>query len=148
MGKLSGTWVEVPETSTAWCRLHQSDWWRWRRELGRMECLTWASVCVLPAGMGPAVLEKWQPQQTTLTAQSELLSMPRSEVWETTLGRCRTPPELETGLCWQGGVQLLPKMAIVTCVIKYSPRLLKQYAYSVDMESVSSRMGSLTAVPS
>lgn len=50
------------------------------------------SVCVLPAGMGPAVLEKWQPQQTTLTAQSELLSMPRSEVWETNVCGCRSEP--------------------------------------------------------
>lgn len=104
-------------------------------------------MCVLPAGMGPAVLEKWQPQQTTLTAQSELLSTPRSEVWETNLGRYRTPPELETGLCWQSSVRLLLKMAIITCVIKYSPRLFKQYAYSVGMGNMSSHMGSLTAVP-
>lgn len=35
------------------------------------------------AGMGPVVLEKWQPLQTTLTAPLELLSTPRLEVWDT-----------------------------------------------------------------
>lgn len=86
-------------------------------------------MCVLPAGMGPAVLEKWQPQRTTLTAQSELLSMPRSEVRETDLGGWTTLSELETGLCWQSSVQLLSKMTIFMCVIRYSSGLLKQYPY-------------------
>lgn len=84
-----------------------------------MECLTLESVCVLPAGMGPAVLEKWQPQQTTLTAQLELLSTPRLEVWETNLHGHRNEPralvltgfqylfELKTGMCLHKSVQLL-----------------------------------------
>lgn len=48
--------------------------------------MTWTQCLVTMqatrTSMGPAVLEKWQPQQTTLTAQSELLSTPRLEEFE------------------------------------------------------------------
>lgn len=63
---------------------------RWLCENGA--CLTLESVCVLPAGTGLAVLGKWQPLQTIRTAQSELLSTPRSEVRETNLRGCRNAP--------------------------------------------------------
>lgn len=48
--------------------------------------MTWIQCLVMMqatrTSMGPAVLEKWQLRQTTLTAQSELLSTPRSEECE------------------------------------------------------------------
>lgn len=72
-----------------------------------MRCLPLESVCVLLAGMGPAVLEKWLPQQTTLIAQLALLSTPGLEVWETNLCGAKSshanqfsePFALKTGIC-------------------------------------------------
>lgn len=76
-------------------------------------------ACVLPTGTGPAVLEKWPPQQTTLTVQSALLSTPRSEVRDPDSCGCRNEPrvllthfqnlfELKTSICLHNSVQLLP----------------------------------------
>ena len=70
-----------PQLATSFTTL-RSEWQQGLAEVGRMRCLPLESVCVLPAGTGPAALERWPPQQITLTVQWALLSTPRSEVWD------------------------------------------------------------------
>lgn len=79
---------KYPQLATFFTAL-RSEWWQGLAEVGRMRC-----VCVLPTGTGPAVLEKWPPQQTTLTVQSALLSTPRSEVCDPDSCGCRNEPRV------------------------------------------------------